>query len=376
MRATLACMVLVAAAWISSGVSADEVMTAVARDGAVDLSGEWRYKVVPQVEESLFLPSTDDGAWPVTLAPARWAAQGIDRDTTAAVVYRRTFDVPPEWQGKAIGISAWFQPDGSLVYVNGEEVDPEGPVNALYADVSSLLQYGRKNLIVVSAAGDGIRELAEAGPPLVGPIGEKLLTKVVRTDVSIPTGGQPLRANLIFPEGRGRLPVVVFAATGHADYSLKDDWLALNDDLARLGYVSLAVAFAKFTPTEYEAVFRYVGGLGMADARRIAMVGAMKATRPTLLSALGNGDVRAIVLVSSARIAEVSQVGERPVLFVCSEKESSVPALSAAKEMSDSLTGPRDILVLPGRVSGVTILDANWNRFRAALRDWLAKYLE
>ncbi|MGA2380766.1 MAG: hypothetical protein ABSG85_15820, partial [Spirochaetia bacterium] len=150
---------------------------AVVRETAIDLNSAWRYKVVSQVDDSLFAPETEDSAWPTTQAPARWTDQGIERGDLTVAVYRRTVKVPAAWQGKAIGISAWFYPGSSMVYVNGHAVDPQGSLFALIADVSGLLRYGQDNLIAVSTTQDGIREAAQMDPPLLGPVGQKLVTK-------------------------------------------------------------------------------------------------------------------------------------------------------------------------------------------------------
>ncbi len=352
-----------------------EAVTAVASEGAIDLSGEWRYQVVSAVEDSLFDPATDDSAWPTTVAPGRWADQGIGGEDVIAVVYRRTVEVPAEWQGNPIGISAWFYPGGSVVHVNGEVVEPQGSLFALFADVGDLLHYGQSNVIAVSTTGDGIRELAEVGPPLLGPVGQRILTKVVRQDVTIPAPDMPLSANLFSPEGGEGLPAVVFAATGHADYSLKDDWQVLNEDMARQGIVSLAVAFNKFTAPEFDAVFQYLSALDSVDPERMALVGAMKATQPTVQAAIASENVRAVILVSSAKIPEIAQLGDRPVLFICSEKETGAPTCSFARKMADQITGPHQILTLPGKSTGVNVLDTDWNQVRAAMLDWLERYL-
>jgi len=365
--------VLVGAAAVAT--AADDVLTGVAAGSALNLSGSWRCKPVAQVEDSLFSPSTDDSSWQVVPAPARWADQNSNKERAPAVVYRRSVKVPSEWQGRKVGISAWFCAGDSLVYVNGLEVDPVGPPNAMYGDVSGILRYGQENLVAVSTTGDGIRELAESGPPLLGPLGEKHLTRVIRSDVSIPAQPRPLPASLFLPEAAQPVPLVIFAATGHADYSVKDDWRQLNDDLARLGYASLAVVFSKFTPQEFQAVAEYAAGLQGVDHSRTALVGAMKATRPVVLAAVASHDVRTVVLVSSARIPEIAQLGQLPVLFICGERESSVPALTAARDMAASLEGPHDVASLASTESGVALLDTSWNGLRQALLDWLRRYL-
>lgn len=355
---------------------AQEVVKAVTSDEAISLVGQWRCQAVSQVDETLLSEKTDDSQWASVEAPGRWEVQKANPQGLPAVIYRRTVAVPAEWKGRQVGISAWFCGADSLVYVNGQEVDPAGPPNALYADVSSILRFEEENLIAVSTTGDGIRELAEAGPPLLGPIGQKTLTKVTRTTVSIPAQPRPLPANLFVPEGKTGLGLVIFASTGHADYSIKDDWRQLNDDLARRGYASLAVQFSRFTPEEFAAVLSYASSLGAVDQSRIALVGTMKAGRPAAMAAIASPGVRGLVLVSSAKVPEIAQMGDRPVLFVCGDRESSVPALAAARQMSEGLTGPHAIAALTSTASGVALLDTSWNGLREALLGWLDQQLK
>ena len=354
---------------------ADDVVAGVVPEGALDLTGAWHSNAVAQVEDSLFSTDTDDSGWQIVQAPARWSEQKINGEGAPVVVYRRFVKVPAEWQGRKVGISAWFCAKDSLVYVNGQEIDPQGPDNALCADVSGLLRYGQENLIAVSTTVDGVRELAESSPPLLGPLGQRHLSAFTRTNVSIPAQPNPLRANLFLPDAGSQLPLVVFAATGHADYPVRDDWRPLNEDLARMGYASLAVSFNKFTQAELAAVLQYLTGMERLDHSRMAFVGAMKATRPVVLAAIGNADVKAVVLVSSARIPEIAQLGELPVLFICGDRESSLPALSAAREMYGALSGPHEIASLPSTGSGVALLDTSWNGLRGALTGWLDKHL-
>jgi hypothetical protein len=355
---------------------AQDVVKAVAPDGAIDLAGQWRCQAVSQVDEALLSAKTDDSRWASVEAPGRWDVQKANPQGLPAVIYRRTVAVPADWKGRQVGISAWFCGTDSLVYVNGQEVDPSGPANSLYADVSSILRYGEENLVAVSTTGDGIRDLAEAGRSLLGPIGQKTLTKVTRTAVNVPFQPKPLPANLFVPEGKTGLGLVIFASTGHADYSIKDDWKQLNDDLARRGYASLAVQFSHFTPEEFAAVLSYASNLGVVDHSRIALVGTMKAGRPAALAAVANPGVRTLVLVSSAKIPEIAQMGDRPVLFVCGDRESSVPALAAAHQMSEGLTGPHSIATLASTASGVALLDTSWNGLREAFLGWLDQQLK
>jgi hypothetical protein len=139
--------------------------------------------------------------------------------------------------------------------------------------------------------------------------------------------------------------------------------------------VSLAVAFYKFTPAEYDAVLQYLKGLDSVDSERVAMVGAMRATPSVVQAAVANEAVRAVILISSAKIAEIAKIGDRAVLFIGSENETGARTLSAARKMADQLQGPHDILALPGKSTGVNVLDTDWNLVRTAILSWLGAYL-
>ena len=41
---------------------------------------------------------------------------------------------------------------------------------------------------------------------------------------------------------------------------------------------------------------------------------------------------------------------------------------------TEQLAGPHDILVLPGKSTGVNVLDTDWNPVRAGIIGWLGKY--
>ena len=58
------------------------------------------------------------------------------------VVYRRQVDVPAEWAGQPIGISAWADPFGTQVLVNGQRVEPLRTPFAPYGDITALVTPG------------------------------------------------------------------------------------------------------------------------------------------------------------------------------------------------------------------------------------------
>ena len=81
----------------------------VVEEGGVPLVGQWRYQVVPEFTPEVAAPEFDDSGWVTVQAPAPWPDQGMGDRVGAGdvVVYRRQVDVPAEWAGQPIGISAW-----------------------------------------------------------------------------------------------------------------------------------------------------------------------------------------------------------------------------------------------------------------------------
>ena len=125
-----------------------EEMPDVVVEGSTPLSGLWRFAKVPSFTPDMAATGYDDSSWATVEAPARWSQQGLGADTGAGavVVYRRTVDVPGAWAGQPIGISAWFNPYGTQVFVNGERVEPLRTPFAPYADVSTLVKPGATNI--------------------------------------------------------------------------------------------------------------------------------------------------------------------------------------------------------------------------------------
>ena len=137
--------------------SGQELLPGVSESAAISLAGKWRAQKVDAFNDEFVAPHFDDSTWIEVNAPAPWGEQGFGdlEGTPSMVVYRTKVDVPRSWKGKAVGISAWFNPFNGRVFVNGTAVEPVRKPFAAYADVSTLLKYGESNTIAVTTMYEG-----------------------------------------------------------------------------------------------------------------------------------------------------------------------------------------------------------------------------
>jgi|GEM_PF-1019152 len=355
----------------------EELLTDVSLSEAIDLSGMWRCQVVQALTDEIVMPEYDDAHWPEVEAPASWSKQGMADLVGQAkvVVYRRRVEVPASWQGQTIGISAWFNSHDSLVFVNGQRVDPLRKPFAPYADVSALLRYGEKNTIAVTSLYDGLREMAEAGPPRLGRIVQRNVTRVLQEDLVIDTPGGPADGALLRPAAASGLPAIVIVATGSHGMGEKTEWLELAADLARQGYAVLPVALKVQDAEGVLAAVRRLRTLPAIDPARIALVGADRGARPVVQAASQDTLVRGVALISTPAVDEVAALGPRHLLLLVATGDQRGRALEEARKMATLASGPCRLVELPGDGHGSYLLTSAWNTTREALLDWLKESL-
>jgi len=350
-----------------------EAITDVNLTDAIELTGLWRFRQVEIFNEEMARPDYDDSGWNRVYAPAPWSEQGLGDLVGKAkvVVYRRQVQVPADWEGKPIGISAWFNPHDSLVFVNGQRVESARKPFAPYADVSELLKYGQANTIAVTTLYDGLFEMAEAGPARLGPIEARPVTQVLQEEVTIPAEKGEADATLVRPAAGQGLPALVFIATGSHGMGVKTDWLELASDLARRGYVSLAVALKVQEPEGALTAVDYLRSLPVVDPTRIVLVGADQGAETVILAAVQDLQIPGVVVISGPQMDEVAQLSQRPILFLAAEGDRRGLVLEQAREMAKLAQGPCQVVALPGDGHGTYILVNAWNAARQALLGWL-----
>jgi hypothetical protein len=350
-----------------------ELIRDVSLTNSIDLTGKWRFSQVKGFSESLTLPGFDDSQWADTDAPAAWAAQGLADQVGKGVivVYRRQVDVPAGWKGKPTGIHAWFNPFASRVFVNGQQVDPARTPFAAYADVSDLLKYGEKNTLVVVTQYDGWLEFAEAGPARLGLLEDRPVTKVVQEELTIDTPDGKADATLIYPAEKTNLPGLLLVATGSHGMGEKINWYDLAADLARQGYVSLAVALPQQKPENVLAALKFFRARPMLNPTKILLFGVDQSSEPALQAALQDSSLNNLILLSPPQVIDdAAKLAKLPLLMLASQGDRSGLILDQVKETAKKAANAQ-VVALPGEGHGTFIITNTWNALRQAVLDWL-----
>jgi len=354
-----------------------ELITDVSLTQAVELTGQWRFRQVDMFSQDMTGPDYDDSGWKQTQAPAPWSEQGLGKlaGQSKVVVYRRQIQVPAGWAGKPVGISAWFNPHDSSVFVNGQRVEPARKPFAPYADVSGLLKYDQANTVVVTSIYEGLFEMSQAGPARLGLIEQRPVTQVIQEDVIIPAEVGEVDAALVRPAAGQAMPGLVLIATGSHGLGIKTEWLELASDLARQGYVSLAASLKGQRPEEAVAAVRYLRSQPFVNPARIVLVGADQSGAVVVTTAVQDPQIAGVVLISGPQVDEVAQLGSRPILFMAAEDDRRGLVLQQTQAMAKLVQGPSQVVALPGNGHGTFVLASAWNATRQALLAWLKQYL-
>jgi dienelactone hydrolase len=360
---------------------ATEPIADVVEEGAVALEGDWRFSVVPQFTPEMAAPDFDDSAWDTVRAPTRWADQGIGdlTGTGAVAVYRRTVDLPEEWQGQRIGISAWFYPYGAQVFVNGRKVEPVRTTFAPYADVTELVTPGAPAQITVVAQYDGAFDATDAAPARIGPLGERSVTKVLHSEGSVATPNGEAVTVLTHPEADGPLPGLVLVASGSHGLAELSAWRDVADELARAGYVSLAVALPAQMAEGVAAGVEALRANPLVDPQRVALWGVDAAATATLEASAalsGTAPLRGVVVLTPPMWNRLPAAGDQPLLLIATEQERGGLVLNQLTKLAAALGQRATVVALPGEGQGMFVIANVWNDLRAALLPWLAAELQ
>jgi len=289
-----------------------EFITDVSFTTAINLSGEWRFKKIEFIDESMVQPEYDDSNWLTVQVPATWQQQGIEWGIwdIPLVLYRRTLTIPAEWEGQPIGISCWFSKQ-SVVYVNGTKVEPKGSLFARYSDISKLLRYRKTNYIAVTAA--------------------------------------------------------------HYGWGVTEPWFDFADELARQGYISLILGATTPRLEHILNAVDYLSMLDFIDSARIGVIGANMAAKFSIVAASRDRRIKMVISMSSPMVKFDEKVSLCPVLLIVSESDPN--AVIYAKNISKELIGPTELLVFKGKVHGITFIEDKWTATRQTIVGWLRKYL-
>jgi hypothetical protein len=348
--------------------SGQELLAGVSESAAISLVGKWRAQKVDTFNDQLAAPDFDDSTWMEVTAPASWAEQGFGEleGTPNMVVYRIKVDVPRAWKGKAVGLSAWFDPFNGRVFVNGTPVEPVRKPFAAYADVSTLLKYGEINTIAVTAMYEGYSEFTQGGVPRLGLIDQILVTAIQHEEIEIAGN----KATFIHPKQTGAYPVVVFNATGSHFMAERESWYDMGDDLARGGIASLALALVNQKVESVQAATEYLRQTGLLDPQQLFLLGGGQGA-PTMFEAtLKDPTIAGLILISAPPVKNLDGLGSRPVLLIASQAEQNGLILEQAQQSAAGLSNVK-VVMLPGEGGGTFIFTTVWSQIRQVLMDFV-----
>ncbi len=80
------------------------------------------------------------------------------------------------------------------------------------------------------------------------------------------------------------------------------------------------------------------------------------------------------LITLSARQRDLPTTIGTPVLLIATTQDALGPTTVYADRIAETLAGPSEVLILPGKQSGLSILEAHWNPVRQAALGWLALY--
>lgn len=355
---------------------ATEPIEDVVEEGAVSLEGEWRFSVVPQFTPDMAAPEFDDSAWATLQAPRRWNEQGLGDLTAsgAVVVYRRTVDLPAEWQSAPIGVSAWFNPYATQVFVNGQKVEPLRLPFAPYADISALALPGAPNTLAVVVQYDGALDYAGSAPARIGPLGARAVTRLEEAEGSFAAPQGDATYTLVYPAAGSPLPAVLLVATGSHGLAEQTAWLDTARDLARSGYVAMAVALPAQTVEGIAAAAETLAAQPQVNPDQLFLWGVDEAATD-MLAAAASLPVRGAIALAPPMWTRLPPAGETPLLLMATENYRGGLILNQLRMLAEPLAEQAQVVALPGDGHGTFVLTNAWNDVRSAVLPWLSAHL-
>jgi hypothetical protein len=348
--------------------SGQELLPGVSESASISLAGKWRAQRVDAFHDELVAPDFDASTWTEVTAPAPWTEQGFGdlEGTPTMVVYRTKVNVPSAWKGKAIGLSAWFNPFNGRVFINGTPVEPVRKPFAAYADVSELLEYGESNTIAVTTMYEGYSEFSQGGLPRLGLIDRISVTAIQREEVEVAGN----KATFIHPKQQGNYPVIIFNFTGAHFMAERESWYDMGNDLAREGIASLALALENQQVESIQAAIDYLRQSGFVDSEHVFLLGGGQGAPTMLDAARTDPAIAGLIVLSAPPLKDLDRLGSRPVLLVASQGEQHGLILDQAHQSAAGVNNAQ-VVVLPGKGGGTFVFTTVWSQIRRVLMEFV-----
>lgn len=140
---------------LATACLASFALMATAHD-VIDFCSGWTFKKAPSTTEAMQAAAAWNGRWDSVSVPHTWNATDMQtryNDFYAgAAYYRKNFQVPAAWKGKAIYLRFEGVASCAEVYVNGKLAGShKGGYSAFACNIAGDVRYGENNEIIVKA---------------------------------------------------------------------------------------------------------------------------------------------------------------------------------------------------------------------------------
>ncbi len=138
----------------------------------LDLNGVWKFRFSPRQDgrpQDFYRSDYDDGGWDDILVPGNWELQGfgvpiytdteylfppdpprVPLDDNPVGAYRRTFSLPPDWEGKRVFLHFGGVRSAMTVWVNGQTVGySQGSKTPAEFDITPFVRFHAENVLAV-----------------------------------------------------------------------------------------------------------------------------------------------------------------------------------------------------------------------------------
>jgi beta-galactosidase/beta-glucuronidase len=136
-----------------------------------DLNGKWQFNTAPTSD---FISNKNIVKnWKSIEVPGEWVMQGNEVKSNCWAGYARTFQIPSDWNNKAVKLRCDAVYSECEVFINGEKAGGHlGGFTAFELDVTKLIKAGKENYITLKVKSESIADsLSSASQYAVHPLG-------------------------------------------------------------------------------------------------------------------------------------------------------------------------------------------------------------
>ncbi|NWJ50337.1 MAG: glycoside hydrolase family 2 [Bacteroidetes bacterium] len=132
------------------------------KDLMLDLNGKWQFNTTPNSD---FISNQKIvKSWKSIEVPGEWVMQGYEVKPNSWAGYARTFQIPSDWNNKAVKLRCDAVYSECEVFINGEKVGKHlGGFTAFELDITKLIKVGKENYITLKVKSESIADSLSSG---------------------------------------------------------------------------------------------------------------------------------------------------------------------------------------------------------------------